>query len=102
MWSSGGAGTSSCGRPGLLPIACMNAKEQHILAIIQTRRGSTRLPDKVLMPLQDKPLFVRQAERVKAARLCGRVVIATTTDAGDDPIEAICRQEGLDCFRGDA
>lgn len=54
------------------------------------------------MPLQGKPLFVRQAERVKAASLCGRVVIATTTDAGDDPIEAICRQEGLDCFRGDA
>jgi spore coat polysaccharide biosynthesis protein SpsF len=54
------------------------------------------------MPLQGKPLFVRQAERVKAARLCGRVIIATTTDAGDDPIEEVCRQEGLDCFRGDA
>jgi spore coat polysaccharide biosynthesis protein SpsF len=54
------------------------------------------------MPLQGKPLFVRQAERVKTARLCGRVIIATTTDPGDDPIEAICRQEGLDCFRGDA
>ena len=54
------------------------------------------------MPLQGKPLFVRQAERVKAARLCGRVIIATTTDAGDDPIREICREEGLDCFRGDA
>jgi spore coat polysaccharide biosynthesis protein SpsF len=53
------------------------------------------------MPLQGKPLFVRQAERVRAARLCGRVVIATTTDAGDDPIGDICGQEGLDCFRGD-
>ena len=54
------------------------------------------------MPLQGKPLFVRQAERVKAARLSGRVIIATTTDAGDDPIEEVCRQTGLDCFRGDA
>lgn len=54
------------------------------------------------MPLQGKPLFVRQAERVKAAHLCGRVIIATTTDGGDDPVEEICRQEGLDCFRGDA
>lgn len=52
------------------------------------------------MPLQGKPLFVRQAERVLAARFRGRVIIATTTDASDDPIEAICRQEGLDCFRG--
>jgi spore coat polysaccharide biosynthesis protein SpsF len=54
------------------------------------------------MPLQGKPLFVRQAERVKASRLCGRVVVATTIDASDDPIESVCRQEGLDCFRGDA
>ena len=53
------------------------------------------------MPLRGKPLFVRQAERVKAARLSGRVIIATTTDAGDDPIEAACRHEGLGCFRGD-
>jgi spore coat polysaccharide biosynthesis protein SpsF len=54
------------------------------------------------MPLQGKPLFVRQAERVKAAGLCGRVVIATTTEPADDVIEAVCRQEGLDCYRGDA
>lgn len=62
--------------------------------------GSSRLPGKVLMPLQGKPLFVRQAERVAAARLCGHVVVATTTEVGDDEIEAICRREGLECFRG--
>jgi spore coat polysaccharide biosynthesis protein SpsF len=77
-------------------------KEQHILTIIQTRRGSTRLPDKVLMPLQGKPIFVRQAERVRAASLCGRVVIATTTDSNDDVIAEVCQLEGLDCYRGHA
>jgi len=54
------------------------------------------------MPLQGKPLFLRQAERVAAARLAGRIIIATTLDPQDDPIEDICRQEGLDCFRGHA
>ncbi|HEV3412976.1 MAG TPA: glycosyltransferase family protein [Puia sp.] len=78
----------------------MNEKEQDILAIIQTRRGSTRLPDKVLLPLRGKPLFVRQAERVLAARLCGRVVIATTTQDEDDIIVEICRREGLGYYRG--
>ena len=78
----------------------MNEKELTILTIIQTRTGSSRLPGKVLMPLQGKPLFVRQAERVSAAQLAGHVVIATTTDKSDDPIEIICRQEGFDCFRG--
>ncbi|HEY6900725.1 MAG TPA: hypothetical protein VI233_08790, partial [Puia sp.] len=77
----------------------MNAN-QTIITIIQTRRGSSRLPDKVLMPLRGKPLFVRQAERVRASKLHGRVIIATTTDESDDPIEEVCKQEGLDCFRG--
>jgi spore coat polysaccharide biosynthesis protein SpsF len=79
----------------------MNEKAP-IITVIQTRRGSSRLPDKVLLPLQGKPLFLRQAERVAAARLAGRIIIATTLDKGDDPIEDICRQEGLDCFRGHA
>ena len=52
------------------------------------------------MPLQGKPLFVRQAGRVQAAQWVGQVVIATTTSPEDDPIEAICRQEGLECYRG--
>ncbi len=73
-----------------------------IVTVIQTRRGSSRLPDKVLMPLAGKSLFVRQAERVKAARLSGRVVIATTTMPEDDAIADVCDQEGLDCYRGDA
>ena len=77
----------------------MNEKET-IITIIQTRRGSSRLPDKVLMPLQGKPLFVRQAQRVQAATLSGKVIIATTTDKVDDEVAAACRQENLECFRG--
>jgi spore coat polysaccharide biosynthesis protein SpsF len=54
------------------------------------------------MPLQGKPLFLRQVERVAAARLTGRIIVATTLDEQDDAIEEICLQEGLDCFRGHA
>src|SRR6201996_5854233 len=79
----------------------MNEKAP-IITVIQTRRGSSRLPDKVLMPVQGKPLFLRQVERVAAARLAGRIIVATTLDPQDDVIEDICRQEGLDCFRGHA
>jgi spore coat polysaccharide biosynthesis protein SpsF len=80
----------------------MNEKDRTITTIIQTRMGSCRLPEKVVMPLQGKPLFVRQAERVSAAKLRGRVIVATTTEASDDAIETICEREGLECFRGDA
>jgi len=80
----------------------MIKQQPGIVTIIQTRRDSSRLPDKVLMSLAGKPLFVRQAERVQASLLCGTVVIATTTSSADDLIEYICRKEGLKCFRGHA
>lgn len=54
------------------------------------------------MPVQGKPLFLRQVERVAAARLAGRIIVATTLDPQDDVIEDICRQEGVDCYRGHA
>lgn len=78
------------------------SQEWGIVTVVQTRCGSSRLPGKVLMPLAGKPLFVRQVERVKAAKLSGTVVVATTTEAVDDPIAEVCRQEGIPCFRGDA
>lgn len=73
-----------------------------IVTVVQARTGSTRLPNKVLRPLAGKPLLVRMVERVQMAALAGTVVVATTTDTADDPIEALCAADGLACFRGDA
>src|ERR1700743_1017642 len=102
-WNLRGRKTSSCGLPVSPPQSLtMNAKDQNILTVIQTRRGSTRLPDKVMVPLRGMPLFFRQAERVQAGKLTGRGVIATTAHKDDDPIKDISRQEGLDCVRGHA
>lgn len=72
-----------------------------IVTIIQTRRSSSRLPDKVLLPVLGKPLFIRQVERVLAAQHTGTVVVATTTNPEDDLIEKICFLEDIQCFRGD-
>ena len=73
-----------------------------IVTVIQARTSSTRLPNKVLRPFAGKPLLSRMVERVRAAHLAGTIVIATTTDAADDPIVALCAREGLMCYRGDA
>ena len=73
---------------------------QHVVTVIQARLGSSRLPGKVLRPLCGKPLLARLVERVKMATLVGTVVVATTTDGDDDPIEALCHEEGYFCFRG--
>lgn len=78
----------------------MSVSPNHIVTVIQTRTGSTRLPGKSLLPLLGLPLFVQQVKRVQAASTAGKVVVATTTDKEDDAIEAICQQYEIDCFRG--
>jgi spore coat polysaccharide biosynthesis protein SpsF len=75
-------------------------RELKIVTVIQARTGSSRLPKKVLLSICGKSLLIRMVERVNNARLAGRIVIATSTNGEDDPIEELCASEGLDCFRG--
>lgn len=71
-----------------------------ILTVIQARRGSSRLPDKVSLPLAGRPLLLRMVERVQLAKLAGQIVVATTTDAADDALVALCEANGVAVFRG--
>lgn len=71
-----------------------------IVTVIQARTGSSRLPQKVLKPVCGKPLLLRMIERVKAANLAGEIVVATSTHKNDDVIENLCKEENVNCFRG--
>ncbi len=71
-----------------------------IVTVIQARTGSTRLPGKVTKEVLGKPLLMRMIERVQASVLKGSLVIATTTDKEDDPIEDICADNRILCYRG--
>lgn len=71
-----------------------------ILAILQARYSSSRLPGKVLRPLLEKPMLYRQIERIKQARRIDALVVATSTAPSDDAIEAMCVDYGLQCYRG--
>lgn len=70
------------------------------LVVVQARTGSTRLPDKIMMPLAGKPLLQQMLERVKAARMRFDLVVATTTDRSDDPVRALCRAIDVECYSG--
>lgn len=72
-----------------------------LLVVVQARTGSSRLPNKVLMPLAGRPLLQRMLERVLAARTNFDLVVATTVDPSDDPIRQLCRSIGVRCFSGD-
>ena len=71
-----------------------------ILAILQARLSSTRLPGKVLKPILGMPMLLRQIERVRRARGIDRLVLATSDDPSDDAIEKLCRENDIECFRG--
>ncbi len=71
-----------------------------LITVIQARTGSSRLPNKVLMPLAGDVILTRMVERVAAAKLSGRIIVATTLDPSDDPIEKLCKSKGFECFRG--
>ncbi|MEJ7662761.1 MAG: hypothetical protein WKG07_25935 [Hymenobacter sp.] len=73
-----------------------------MLTLIQARRGSSRLPDKVSLDLVGRPLLVRQVERVQRARLAGRVAVITTDEPSDDVLADLCQQCGIEVFRGSA
>jgi spore coat polysaccharide biosynthesis protein SpsF len=71
-----------------------------IIAIIQARMGSTRLPGKVLKIAAGKPILAHQILRVKKAKTLDLVVIATTITPADDSIIRLSKKYGVSFFRG--
>jgi spore coat polysaccharide biosynthesis protein SpsF len=61
---------------------------------------STRLPGKVMLPVLGRPLLAHMVERLRRARRIDAIVLATTTDAASDPLEALAAELGIGCFRG--
>ncbi len=70
------------------------------VAIIQARMSSSRFPGKVLAELGGMPMIVFMVQRVRRAKGVDRLVVATSTDASDDPLARTLEAHGIDCFRG--
>ena len=69
-------------------------------AIIQARYGSTRLPGKILMEIDGKPLLWHVVNRLTYADLIDDIVVATSTNSKDDMTEEWCNEHDINCFRG--
>jgi spore coat polysaccharide biosynthesis protein SpsF (cytidylyltransferase family) len=57
-----------------------------VLAVLQARMDSTRLPGKVLAPIMGRPMLGRQLDRVTRSKLIERLVVAIGDDDADDPL----------------
>lgn len=66
--------------------------------ITQARMTSTRLPGKVLLPASGRTMLEHHLRRLGAAGL--QVIVATTTNASDDPIVAAAADLGHVSYRG--
>ena len=72
-----------------------------VVAIVQARMGSTRLPGKVLLDIAGRPMLTRVMQRLELASRLDARVVATSHLPQDDPIAELCQREGLRCFRGE-
>jgi spore coat polysaccharide biosynthesis protein SpsF len=74
--------------------------QKRVVAIIQARMGSSRLPGKVLKDICGKPMLLWVVERAKRANTLQEVAVATTIDPLDDPIVELCLAKNIPVFRG--
>ena len=71
-----------------------------VVAVIQARMGSTRLPGKVLKPVVGEPLLWHIVHRLKACRLIEEIAVATTTNPADEAIMEWCNAQNVTVMRG--
>ena len=71
-----------------------------VVASIEARMGSSRLPGKVLMDICGKPALHRLVERLRACQSLDEIVVATSSHSTDDVLADWCDQHQVKCFRG--
>lgn len=71
-----------------------------IAAIIQARMTSTRLPGKIMLPINGKPVLDIMIDRVRISRKLDKIIVATTENESDDVIVDLCKAKNVEYYRG--
>lgn len=71
-----------------------------VIAVTQARSGSTRLPNKVLLKIEDKTLLQIHIDRIKQAKQVDAIIIATTIEKADDVIASLANSLDVMYHRG--
>lgn len=78
----------------------MEGPVSRVVAIVQARMGSSRMPGKVLLPLAGRPVLWHIIHRLRKCTTLNAIAVATSTASTDDPIVEFARQEHIECVRG--
>ena len=73
---------------------------RRVIAVVQARTGSTRLPGKVLRDLGGRPVLAWVVGAARASEVCDEIVVATSSLPGDRRVVSLCEAEGFRCFAG--
>ncbi len=71
-----------------------------VVAIVQARMASSRLPGKVMADIEGEPMLARVVDRARRAACLDDIVVATTTDPGDRETVRFCERRDIPVFRG--
>lgn len=71
-----------------------------LIAIVQARMSSERLPGKVLMPFVGKPVLSHIVERLSYCKRIDQIIVATSDQESDNPIHDFCDLNNINCYRG--
>jgi spore coat polysaccharide biosynthesis protein SpsF len=71
-----------------------------VVATIEARMSSSRLPGKVLMEAAGKPMLGHLVDRLRAVPSIDQIVLATTVSPADDVLVEFAAAHGIGCYRG--
>ena len=71
-----------------------------IVAIIQARMSSSRLPNKVMLKICEKPVLWHVVNRTSNSKKIDRIVVATSEDSSNDVVREYCADNGIECVSG--
>jgi len=78
----------------------MTQKKLRIVAIVQARMGSNRLPGKVMREIGGRTMLEWVVERTRQAETVDEVVVATTNDVADNKLASLCERKAYPYYRG--
>jgi glutamate-1-semialdehyde 2,1-aminomutase len=75
-------------------------KIMNVVAIVQARMESTRLPGKIMSKLNETPLIGILLARLSCSKDVNKIVVATSTDPKNKKLKAYLDKQGFECYFG--
>ena len=72
----------------------------NIIAIVQARLGSKRLPNKVMKLINNVPMIEIILRRLSKSKFLNNIVVATSDDSEDIKLKNFINTLGYDCEQG--